>query len=106
MFPPQAIAWSAARAFVTATETGAHLLWMSDQIRQLLGPDYQRALAQTRHRVVNPRSYDARLTEADSWRIRIERALERRPHIHPALRELVAEADSRLSSACPGWLQT
>jgi len=104
MVPSQALAWGAARAFVTATETGAHLIWVSEQVRTLFGPDYQRALAQTRHRVVNRRNYDAVLTEADAWRLRLERALEKRPQLLDSLRDVFVEADARLSSSVPNWL--
>ncbi|GGK18502.1 hypothetical protein GCM10010124_08880 [Pilimelia terevasa] len=103
MTTPPALAWGAARAFVTASETGAHYVWLVEQVNRLLGPDYRRALAQTRHRVVYPRHYDARLTEADAWRIRLERVLERRPHLVGELRELFVQVDSRLASSVPDW---
>lgn len=97
------LAWCAARAFVTACETGAHYVWLADQVGEMLGPDYRRALAQTRHRVVHPRSYDARLTEGDAWRVRLERVLERRPYLTEPLRALFRQADARLAQALPDW---
>ncbi|GGJ82841.1 hypothetical protein GCM10010123_10630 [Pilimelia anulata] len=101
---PAALAWNAARVFVTACETGAHYVWLVDRIADVLGPEYRRALIQTRHRVVNPRCYDARLTEADAWRIRLERALERRPGAVAELRELFIQADARLAAhSDPHW---
>ncbi|HEX5740544.1 MAG TPA: hypothetical protein VFY17_03195 [Pilimelia sp.] len=97
MTSPARLAWAAARAFVTACETGTHYVWLQGRVTSLLGPEYQRALTRSRHRVVNPRHYDARLLEADIWRHRLTRTLERRPELAEALRDLYVEADTRLS---------
>jgi hypothetical protein len=97
------LAWDAARVVVAASETHRHFVWLSDEVRHLLGPGAQRVLADTRHRLVRPGRADARDEEAGSWRVRFDDLLRERPDLARPLHALVTEAGVRLNRPTPYW---
>lgn len=97
------LARDVARAFVTACESGTQFVWLSDQVRQILGPSVQKELAHTRHRLVRPARLDARQVEAGTWYARMRDLLYQRPDLDEPLRELISAADGRLTRQWPYW---
>ncbi|HYN95338.1 MAG TPA: hypothetical protein VES42_15940 [Pilimelia sp.] len=97
------LTWDGARAFVTASATDAHFVWLSEQVRGVLGPAHQRALADTRRRLQRPSRQDARQVEAGTWRARLEETLQQQPELAEPLRRLVAEAFARGTRHRPQW---
>jgi hypothetical protein len=97
------LAWDAARAFVTASESESHFGWLSEQVRGLLGPAYQEALAGTRHRLMRPARLDAREVESGTWRVRFEDLLRQRPDVARPLKVLVTETTARVGRSSPYW---
>jgi hypothetical protein len=96
------LAWDAARVIVHTSESHAHFVWLSEQVRLLLGPSFQQGLADTRHRLIRPEP-DARRAETGVWRVRIDELLRRRPDLAPRLRRLVREAGGRQTRPGPYW---
>jgi hypothetical protein len=97
------LAWDAARAFVTASESPGSFGWLSEQVGGLLGPAYQEALAGTRDRLAQPPRLDTREIESGTWRVRIEDLLRERPDLAAPLKALVTEAASRTRRTVPYW---
>ncbi len=99
------LAWDAARAFVSAVDSDGVYFWLIDRIGELLGGEYQRALSETRTRVLWPQRPDAVSVETGTWRVRLEDALRTRPELVGALRDLVDDLSAKLSAPYwPAWL--
>jgi hypothetical protein len=96
------LAWDAARIVVSTSESHAHFVWFSDQVRLLLGPSYQQGLADTRHRLIQPEPH-ARHVETGAWRLRFDELLRARPDLANPLRRLVNEAGGRQVRPGPYW---
>lgn len=97
------LAWDAARAMVTACGSDQHFAWLSEQVRQLLGPDYQRSLADTRHRLTGTARAEGRHVEAGAWRVRFDDLLRHHPSLAEPLHALITQLTTRLSRQTPHW---
>lgn len=97
------LAWDTAQAFVTACESGSHFVWLSGRVRDLLGAPVQRALAETRHRLVRPTRLDARHVEARTWQAQVDELLQGQPELGTPLQALVTEATAKLARPLPYW---
>jgi hypothetical protein len=97
------LAWDGARVLVAISESDAHFVWLSGEVRALLGVAYQRALAETRMRLRAAEPAGAAHAEAGTWRVRLEDLLRRRPELTAPLQELVATATARLPRRPSQW---
>jgi hypothetical protein len=95
------VAWDAARTFVAISESEAGFAWLSGEVRDLLGPAYQEALAGTRRNLLRPVRADAREVEAGTWRVRLEDVLRNRPSLAEPLLTLLAGAAAWPHAARP-----
>jgi hypothetical protein len=99
------LAWDGARVLVAASESDVHFVWLSGEVRALLGVAYQRALSETRMRLKAAEHAAAAHAEAGTWRVRLEDLLRRHPELTGPLQELVAAATARMPRRAPQWPQ-
>jgi hypothetical protein len=97
----QRLAWDCARAFVAVVDSDRDYFWLCDEVRRLLGPEYELALSDARTRLQLAARPDAPQIEAGLWRARMEDALRERPGLVPALGALVEETRQRADSLSP-----
>lgn len=97
----QRLAWDCARAFIAVADTDRDYFWLCNEVRRLLGPQYEVALSDARNRLVLARRPDAAQIEAGLWRARMEDALRERPELVLALASLVEDARQRAEALFP-----
>jgi hypothetical protein len=95
------LAWDGARVIVAACESDAHVVWLSDRVRAVLGAEYQRELSDTRMRLKAPAQADVADVETARWQARLEVLLCQRPELAHPLRVLVNGAQARASRRWP-----
>ena len=90
------LAWDGAQSLVSCCLSGSDYPWLSERVRELLGPPADEALWQSRLRLVRPERDDARSLEVGAWRVRLEDALRSRPELTEPFLEFVAEVRARV----------
>jgi hypothetical protein len=92
------VAWHFARVVVDVATAGDDLYtWFSTRVADLIGPQYQLALYDTRTRLAQPVRVDAPYVEAGLWRARIDDLLSRQADLTEDLYILSHDASSRLA---------
>jgi hypothetical protein len=97
----QRLAWDCARAFIAVTDSDPDYFWLSNEVRRLLGPEYEVALSDARTRLMFAARPEAPQIEAGLWRARMEDALRQRPELVLALAALVEDARRRAEGPYP-----
>jgi hypothetical protein len=97
----QRLAWDCARAFIAVTDSDRDYLWLSNELRRLLGPGYELALSDARTRLMFAARPDTPQIEAGLWRARMEDVLRQRPELALALAALVEDARRRAEALYP-----
>ncbi|PZF87147.1 hypothetical protein [Micromonospora deserti] len=86
------VAWDTARVLVGAVPDDDLFDWLTAKLGDLLGPDCEQALRETRDRLWWTTDNDLFLVEAGRWRVRLEEALRSRPQTAEPLWQLSATA--------------
>ena len=92
------LAWDAARLFAVSAADDDLFGWLSREVGDLFGPEYEQTLVRSRDRLRRSVLDNRQLVEAGVWRIRLEDSLRARPEIAESLRELTVIASGLLRS--------
>ena len=96
---PQRLAWDGAQTIVRAFGSAQVCDWLDGQFGRLLGPAYQQALTDSRHRLWSSERPDAPQIESGLWRARLDDLLRGSPMLAVMLHELVEETAVQLDRA-------
>jgi hypothetical protein len=92
----QRLAWDCARAFIAVADSDRDYFWLCNEVRRLLGPQYEMALSDARIRLMRAARPDTPQIEAGLWRARMEDMLRERPELALALASLMEDARRRV----------
>jgi hypothetical protein len=93
------VAWDFAQVTVYAAEAGNDLFrWYTDRVEEVLGPEHEHELWETRVRLGIAARPDARQVEIARWWPRIEDILRGQPHLAVTVQALRDEVAARLAS--------
>jgi hypothetical protein len=94
----QRLAWDCARVLAEAADTDQLYFWVGARLRELLGPEHEWMLSQSRTRLLIGARSDQRQVESGLWRAKLEDVLRERPELTVALSLLAGEIRTRLGS--------
>jgi hypothetical protein len=94
----QRLAWDCARVLAEAADTDRLYFWVGARLRELLGPEHEWVLSQSRTRLLIGARSDQRQVESGLWRARLEDTLRERPELSIALTMLTDDIRARLGS--------